>query len=713
MSVIFDQAMLLAKNNSFKEAVKLLNNTIEEELENKGEALFELAVFFMNFQMTEDALDILIECYNIEYKKEKVLDIILDVYYKPNIDELKKNYQKNITLLKSYKYIQIKNFPLFEELNYAFIPYSETKFIIFDKKTKSFSKVIDHGINYYDLNQFETNEIVLINEETNSENIRVCLERTNDPTLFMMKIPLYLLYESKDSFLEYLQLLELETVLKTERVVILFGLSDCKNWFENRQTLIPSKALFNNKDMTIVMNYLNDLMGHRSSMMQYHYKSIQYHYDNMSKQELSINIAAKKPKILFVTSRFTTILQYFTRDCIEACNQLDISTELLIEQEDIFRVNTLEWLYQIDTYKPDIIFCIDHFRWEFEFLSKKIPFVTWILDVLPHIMSYESAQKITEFDFVLNGMPDSKELDQFNYPKSQLMDGIVRTNPRLYKTYDLTLEERTKYASDICIFSNSGNPEFGLKACLKELKSECISAFNNLEFYNIAERIYKKLYSKIYKNSYNGIFIFDLKTYVEMMKHDLKAAGISFSNQRDLERLANIFMIKVGSRILRSVPIEWLFDNNFQVKIWGAEWIDHPKLKGCAQGVAENGETLSKIINSSKLVLGTNWYGTAHPRVFETLFSNTLYIGPDIPEEYDIVNIRKYMKEDEEIILYKDCKDLISKVDYYLNNDAARKKAVELGRKKALEFFTYEALIKKLLDEVSNRLKGDWGQSNI
>ena len=697
--------MLLAKNNSFKEAVKLLNNTIEQEFENKGEALFELAIFFMNFQMTEDALDILIDCYNIKYKKEEVLDIILDVYYKPNIDEFKTNYEKNIDLLKSYKYIQIKNFPLFEELNYAFIPYSETKFIIFDKKIKLFSKVIDHGINYCDLNQFETNEIVLINEETNSENILSCLEKTDDLTLFMRKVPLYLLYENRNSFLDYLQLLELEAVLKTERVVILFGLTDCKNWFENRQTLIPSKALFNNKDMAIIMNYLNDLIKDRPTMIQYHYKSIQDHYDNMSKQELSINIAAQKPKILFATSRFTTALQYFTRDCIEACNQLDISTELLIEQEDIFRVSALEWLYRIDTYKPDIIFCIDHFRWSFEFLSKKIPFVTWILDPLPHIMSCESAEKITEFDFVLNGMPDSKEFDQFHYPKSQLIDGIARTNPRLYKSYDLTLEERTKYASDICIFSNSGNPEFGLKAFLNELKNECLTAFNNLEFYNIAEKIYNKLYSTIYKNSYNGIFIFDLKIYIKIMRQEFKAAGISFANKRLLERLAKTFMLEVGGRILRSVPIEWLFDNHFQVKVWGSEWVDHPKLKGCAQGVAENGETLSKIINASKLVVGTNWYLSAHPRVFETLFSNALYIGPDIPEEYDFGNIRNYMKKEEEIILYKNRTDLINKVDYYLKNDAARKKAVETGKKKAIELFTYEALIKNLLDEISNRLK--------
>ena len=121
-------------------------------------------------------------------------------------------------------------------------------------------------------------------------------------------------------------------------------------------------------------------------------------------------------------------------------------------------------------------------------------------------------------------------------------------------------------------------------------------------------------------------------------------------------------------------------------------------------GSAENGETLSKIYQASKIVVGNNIVTTAAARAWETMLSGGFYISNYIPEEEDAVDIRKIIEVGKDVVMFYNREDLIEKLHYYLEHDEERKKMAERGRKAALDKMTYDVLMKRVLEEVAKRL---------
>ena len=72
--------------------------------------------------------------------------------------------------------------------------------------------------------------------------------------------------------------------------------------------------------------------------------------------------AGRPPRVLLVTSRFTTVLQHATRDAAEAFEHLGWETRLLIEPSAYQRLTT--WCVEqvLSEFRPDLVFVIDHLR---------------------------------------------------------------------------------------------------------------------------------------------------------------------------------------------------------------------------------------------------------------------------------------------------------------------------------------------------------------
>ena len=84
--------------------------------------------------------------------------------------------------------------------------------------------------------------------------------------------------------------------------------------------------------------------------------------------------------------------------------------------------------------------------------------------------------------------------------------------------------------------------------------------------------------------------------------------------------------------------------------------------------------------------------------------SNCFYIGNNVPEEYDHTNIRKYLKENEEIVFFYNREDLYKKIDYYLQNENERKRIIKNAQRVICEKLTYKILMKNMLDKIQQRL---------
>ena len=82
-----------------------------------------------------------------------------------------------------------------------------------------------------------------------------------------------------------------------------------------------------------------------------------------------------------------------------------------------------------------------------------------------------------------------------------------------------------------------------------------------------------------------------------------------------LELLATDMYLYFNQRVYRQALVDWIIEAGFtNLKLWGQGWQESTKYKKYAMGVAPNGETLSKIYQASKIVVGNNTLHCDHCR---------------------------------------------------------------------------------------------------
>ena len=118
---------------------------------------------------------------------------------------------------------------------------------------------------------------------------------------------------------------------------------------------------------------------------------------------------------------------------------------------------------------------------------------------------------------------------------------------------------------------------------------------------------------------------------------------------------------------------------------------DFPRVKSRVKGLA-HGEKMVKIFAQSKIAL--NIHILTQPcggnlRLFEIPSAKTFQIVDKCPSDWFI--------DGHEIVLFKNKNDLLSKINYYLNNDHERIRICNNGFNRLVKEHTYERRVKKLL----------------
>lgn len=675
---IIKEAWIQVENNNFNNAIEMLEQAIIDFEDNQYIILLELSkIYFENKQYLR-ALEKFMIYYN--YSKDKqILNFLLECYYEPNSDEYRKVYNENKNI-KNYKYFYGK-MPEFK--------YIESKILWHDKKIiiyYYFDEIIKIEFNNDDSDKSDMkNEIVILINQYDLNTILEYEEVTKrDFNFLTMKIPMYLYYDEQ-FFLVISQLVEFRTVIEKDRIVIIVGENELKDFFYDTQAIFPKYILGSN-----AYKYLNILKYCLKRINYYHNKfkrEIKEYYEHNSLKVLQ-NIINKSPKILFITTRFSTVLQYHVRDSKEAADKIGLKTDLLIEKSDIHRIGDAARLELIHKLKPDIIFFIDHFRFEYSNIPKEIVWLTWTQDPLPYIMDKDTPSKLFERDIVLNHFFTWDEFAKLNYPKDRLFDAPVPSNNNIYKSYEISDKEKEDYSCDICFVCHAADFEEELNSFLERITDITIRGYLR----RIANEYYNTAYEK-------GEFYYS--------KYDFKVFSVKLLNSWNI-KLDNHILYEfveemhlwLNQRVFRQVLVNWLIDAGYKnIKLWGSGWTKYEKYKKYAMGPAENGEQLSKIYQCSKINVGNNIVITSAARAWESMLSGGFYMSNYIPPENDITDIRKILRDDEFVMFY-DKEDFLAKVKYYLEHEDKRLEMIEIGKKCALERMTFENLMKNTLENI-------------
>jgi hypothetical protein len=157
----------------------------------------------------------------------------------------------------------------------------------------------------------------------------------------------------------------------------------------------------------------------------------------------------RAPRVALITTRFSTVLQFATRDTAEAFRELGWNAQVLIEPTPSHRLYRHAIRQAVADFKPDLVFQIDHLRSEHkELFPQDLPYICWIQDHLPQLKTPAAAASITSNDFVLTDA-GPVYATTFGYPCRQIigLNKLTRIPPATPKA--------ETFEHDLCFVSNA------------------------------------------------------------------------------------------------------------------------------------------------------------------------------------------------------------------------------------------------------------------
>lgn len=394
----------------------------------------------------------------------------------------------------------------------------------------------------------------------------------------------------------------------------------------------------------------------------------------------------KRPRVLFLTSRYTSYLQYATMELMDGFKQAGCPSLVFKERRNQGVGFTFIRLFKvIDRWKPDIIVSVDNFCGKkIRQAMPKIPFISWIIDPPQHI---NKPQQIGENDYLFITSSSLKEKLTDAYPflkekKASILPLVF--NPKVYrhldceKKYDVSYISHLRMIPEIESYYKEDQKTNSREEKVIHLVIEKINSMNRLD-------VLKIINEKQYLNQFIDIL--------------LRYLGYKISEQQR-ESMNMAIGYYVAHFCLKTQPIKYLIENGVKnLIVGGSGWEKIPFFKPYSIGVVSHGEKLNLIYNQTKINLNISPQASFHPKVGE-IFGARGFILTSDKAEYDIQRITEYYIEDKEVILFKTYDDLLEKVKFYLDNEKERQAIADKAHRKAMSVFTTKQAAEKMIKTV-------------
>lgn len=412
--------------------------------------------------------------------------------------------------------------------------------------------------------------------------------------------------------------------------------------------------------------------------------------------------------IVGISTRMSSFIQYCARDLIDGFRKLGHNAKLLIEPDGTSCLRISEVVKSIFELKPDLVFVIGHVRDEFPWLPKRLPFICWIQDMLPCITDYRG-YVIQQFDFtyILTQSWEAHLRLNLTFSQGELHELPLACNDLVFhkinhieKFYDIS------FAAHLADFNTTFSP-------LDD--NDKSFPFNKLEQQIICEEKLKEEHvTIIYKALKSALDTLNLEQLTAIVTSKRKQDNVDFitdlikGNSLSVNSSLVNYLLSVHSRfnlhtinLIKSIPMILLAGHGYKISIWGNNWHRIKKLSPFSRGIALN-ENLNLIQNQSKICLNNSGGISFHMRAVEILASGTFMLSRRIIN--DGMSITDYFIEGDEIILFDSERDLLEKVDYYLNNEDEREEIAQRAMDRAVRQYNYSTTAKRLIRDVRNRI---------
>lgn len=327
---------------------------------------------------------------------------------------------------------------------------------------------------------------------------------------------------------------------------------------------------------------------------------------------------ANPPRVLLVTSRFTTVLQHETRRIAEAFETLGWLTSIAIEPDDHHRMLTGELELILDRFKPDLLFTIDHLRSEQgKVIPRNLPYCCWVQDLLPNLTTADAGKSVGDNDWVISFCTPLL-VGRYAYPPSRVIDApiMLASEPALPSHWqndgpDLAYVSNLSQTTDELIAQTLQHAATEDHPLLRQCAKHMISC-------------YQEGQSLPSKTDIGRLITPLLNTH---FKHIAENIDLDKATMFIIDRLWN--PLNIG--LYRQQALTWIAqiadEHNLSLAIFGRGWEQHPRFAQYAQGVIHPGAPLQQLVRSTKINLNLEPYPcTTHVRLLDGLTAGGFYL---------------------------------------------------------------------------------------
>jgi len=328
----------------------------------------------------------------------------------------------------------------------------------------------------------------------------------------------------------------------------------------------------------------------------------------------------RPPRVLLITSRFTTVLQYSTADAAEAFAQLGWQTRTVIEPSPYHSVRRMALRKALGDFQPDLIFQIDHHRHEYgDTYPVTIPFACWVQDYLPNLTNRDAGMKISGRDFVLTSS-GSHFVRAYSYPPRQIvaMPNLARlpvrppswSSSRPDVVYVSNWSQRT---ADV--FRDVMNQTRSIPQLTKPIEAVCNQII------------------KIYNDGGCLPTNYDIR---RTLCDVFLAREVCVHDSELLNSLVNLLFDRLNNQLYRHQALRWAMDichrRNLTLELYGRGWEKNSEFARFAKGPIRPGSDFEQLVRDARINLQLEPYACfTHPRMPTGLFAGGFFLVRDNP----------------------------------------------------------------------------------
>jgi len=335
-------------------------------------------------------------------------------------------------------------------------------------------------------------------------------------------------------------------------------------------------------------------------------------------------------RILIPTTRYSTFVQFASRDLARALNALGHEARILIEPDDSTRFAAPAYLAEIHEFCPDLIVLINYPRAMLgDAIPPSIPFVCWVQDAMPHLFDRKLGESQGPLDFVVGHLYEEL-FETHGYPRSRALSAAIVADET--KFHAGPVPNRLRFECEIAYASHqSETPE----AQHERLRTE----FASIPRLGAAIDRLRPLMEREAFKPLSELAITDIRAVAaEALRREIGAEP----EPRVVDVVTRSYCQPSIDRLMRHQTLAWAADiadkRGWRFRLYGKGWERHPRLAQYAAGSLEHGDDLRCSYQSAAVHLHVMAHALVHQRLIECVLSGGFPLCRlHVPERWAIV----------------------------------------------------------------------------